>query len=73
MSEVVVAEGGLGLRVRGVFMVNLRDPSPTPSTLVPKPYIRGSPKIRGTLWGSHNTDYTVLGSILGSPHFGKLP
>ena len=24
-------------------------------------------------WGSHNKDYSILGSILGSPYFGKLP
>ena len=31
------------------------------------------PKIRGTLlWGPHIKDYCILGSILGSPHFGKL-
>ena len=32
------------------------------------------PKIRGTLFGGpHNKDYSILGSILGSPNFGKLP
>ena len=31
------------------------------------------PKIRGTLFGGpHVKDYCILGSILGSPHFGKL-
>ena len=24
-------------------------------------------------WGPHNKDYSVLGSILGSPYFRKLP
>ena len=34
----------------------------------------GFPKIRGTLFkGSHNKDYRILGSILGSPCFGKVP
>ena len=34
----------------------------------------GFPKIRGTfLGGPHNKDYSFLGCILGSPHFGKLP
>ena len=34
----------------------------------------GFPKIRGTLIGGpHNKDYSILGSILGSPNFGKLP
>ena len=35
----------------------------------------GFPKIRGTFfWGGpHNKDYSILGSILGSPYFGKLP
>ena len=32
------------------------------------------PKIRGTLFGGpNNKDYSILGSILGSPYFGKLP
>ena len=38
--------------------------------------IRGFTKIRGTLLafgGPHNKDYSVLGSILGSPSSGKLP
>ena len=36
--------------------------------------IRGFPKIRGYHFGSsHNKDYSILGSILGSPYFGKLP
>ena len=35
--------------------------------------IWGFPKIRGTTLGvSTNEDYSILGSILGSPHFGKL-
>ena len=30
--------------------------------------------MRGTfLGGSYNKDYSILGSILGSPYFGKLP
>ena len=34
----------------------------------------GFPKIRGTfLEGPNNKDYSILGSILGSPYFGKLP
>ena len=36
--------------------------------------IWGFPKISGTLFGGpHNKDYSILGSILGSPYFGKLP
>ena len=32
------------------------------------------PKIRGTIpRGPHNKDYSILGSILGSPYLGKLP
>ena len=32
------------------------------------------PKIRGTMLGSpYNKDYSILGSIMGSPYFGKLP
>ena len=34
----------------------------------------GFPKIRGTSYGGpDNKDYSILGSILGSPHFGKVP
>ena len=34
----------------------------------------GLPKILGTFFGGpHNKDYSILGSILGSPYFGKLP
>ena len=37
-------------------------------------YICKFPKIRGTLFGGpQNKDYSILGSILGSPSFGKLP
>ena len=36
--------------------------------------IWGFPKIKGTLFGGpNNKDYNILGSILGSPYFGKLP
>ena len=32
------------------------------------------PKFRGTLFGGpNNEDHSILGSILGSPYFGKLP
>ena len=32
------------------------------------------PKIRGTFSGGpYNKDYSILGSILGSPYLGKLP
>ena len=35
--------------------------------------IWGFPKIRGYLFGGpNNKDYSILGSILGSPYFGKL-
>ena len=34
----------------------------------------GLSQIRGTLFrGPYNKDYSILGSILGSPCFGKLP
>ena len=34
----------------------------------------GFTKIRGTLFrGPYNKDYSILGSILGFPYFGKLP
>ena len=36
--------------------------------------IWGFPKVRGTFFGGpHNKDYSILGSILGSPLLGKLP
>ena len=36
--------------------------------------ILGFPKIRGTFFGGPiNKDYSILGSILGSHYFGKLP
>ena len=31
------------------------------------------PKLRVPFWGPHNKDCSILGSILGSPYFGKLP
>ena len=33
----------------------------------------GFPKLGVPLWGSLNKDYTILGSTLGFPNFGKLP
>ena len=32
------------------------------------------PKVRGTFWvgGPYDKDYRILGSIFGSPYFGKL-
>ena len=40
----------------------------------PGSYLERFPKIRGTNFGGpHNKDYSILGSILGSPYFGKLP
>ena len=33
----------------------------------------GFPKIRGTIWGSHQKACTILGSTLRSPCLGKLP
>ena len=32
----------------------------------------GLPKLGVPSWGSHNKDHRILGSILGSPYFGKL-
>ena len=41
---------------------------------VPADQFGGFPKLGGTfLGGPHNKDYNMLGSILGSPCFGKLP
>ena len=35
--------------------------------------MRESPEIGGYLFGgTHNKDYSILGSILGSPYFGEL-
>ena len=33
----------------------------------------GFPKLGVQNWGPHNKDYSILGSILGSPYLGKLP
>ena len=34
----------------------------------------GFPKIRGTFFGGpHIKNYSILGSIFGSPYFGRLP
>ena len=45
-----------------------------PYTLNPTNPKWGFPKIRDTLFGGlHNKDYSILGSILGSPYLGKLP
>ena len=33
----------------------------------------GFPKLGVPFWGSQDKEYSILGSILGSPHFGKLP
>ena len=36
--------------------------------------IWGFPNIRGTFFGGpHNKDYSIWGSTLGSPYFGKQP
>ena len=33
----------------------------------------GLPKLGVPYWGPHNQDFSILGSILGSPYLGKLP
>ena len=33
----------------------------------------GFPKLGVPFWVPNNEDYSILGSILGSPCFGKLP
>ena len=33
----------------------------------------GFPNYGYLFGGPHNKDYSILGSILGSPYFGKLP
>ena len=35
--------------------------------------IWGFPKIRGTILGPNSKDSRIVGSIFGSPYFGKLP
>ena len=48
---------GLGLPFQGIIRV-----------------MWGFPKIKGTLFGgTHIEDYSILGSILGYPNFGKVP
>ena len=37
------------------------------------PLIRGFLKLRVPFGGPNSKDYSILGSILGSPYFGKLP
>ena len=37
------------------------------------PPFEGFPKLGVPFWGSQYKDYSLLGAILGSPHFGKLP
>ena len=37
-------------------------------------YGLGFPKIMGTFfWGPQNKDYSIFGTVLESPYFGKLP
>ena len=56
---------GMSARAWGSSANPLKQPSLT---------IWGFPKIRGTLFGDpHIKDYSILGSILGSPYLGKLP
>ena len=33
----------------------------------------GFPKLGVPFWGPYNKDYSILGSRMGSPYFGKLP
>ena len=35
--------------------------------------VQGFPKVGYHFGGLYNKDYSILGSILGSPYFGKLP
>ena len=37
------------------------------------PYMGVSQNYGYLFEGPHNKDYSILGSILGSPYFGKLP
>ena len=34
---------------------------------------RGFSELGVSFWGPYNKDYSILGSILGSPFLGKLP
>ena len=54
----------------------LTSTGPSPENVYIYIYIWGFPKIRGTILGFpiiKDKDYSIWGSILGSPHFGKLP
>ena len=35
--------------------------------------VSGLPKFGVPFWGPCNKDYSILGSMLGSPNVGKLP
>ena len=72
--------GGLGFRFQQVqFKVQGEGrPSRRPSLLLMLQFLPhpkwGFPRIRGTiLGGPNNKDCNILGSILVSPYFGKLP
>ena len=45
---------------------------PTPSGAFMEKY-KGFPELGVAFWGPYNKDYSILGSILGSPYFEKLP
>ena len=56
------------------FYLKLYEPPGSIGLHIRTDAIWGFPKIRGTLLGGpHNKDYSILGSILGSRNFGKLP
>ena len=48
-------------------------PVPPDSQKEPLARFGGFPKLGVPFGGPHNKDYSILGSILGSPYLGKLP
>ena len=44
-----------------------------PSLVHGKPKMEVSQNLEVPFWGLYSKDYSILGSILGSPYFGKLP
>ena len=55
---------------KGVARVSTRDNA---SHALRITHMGGFPKLGVPFGGPHSKDYKILGSILGSPYFGKLP
>ena len=56
----------------GLVRENLEHVSPLLSSTQPEIFW-GFPKLGVSVSGLYNKDYSIRGSILGSPYFGKLP